>query len=305
MKLEQRDLEYFAVIAAHGNLGRAAEALALTQPALSMSLRRLERAAGSKVVRRTTKGIDLTDAGATLLKHVSRLHLAHEDILREVADSGAGRAGHLRIGSNLGTSPVWFAAACGKLFDEAPRVTIAFTVTNRAELLRALRAGELEFLLATKGIPDGEDLTLEHLKDHEFVVCCSRRHRLARSNRVVCADLVNERWVVGGGPNSLARLRGALERCSLPPPKVALTSTLPELSLRTVAATQLLGHFGRGTVGDASKRLALTVLRIDDWPPAWNQQAIIYRKDAYLSSAARRLIELVKSAVQAQRDGEE
>lgn len=301
MKIEQRDLEYFAVVAEHGNLGRAAEALALTQPALSMSLRRLERATGSKVVRRTSKGVELTAAGAALLKHVSRLRLAHEDILREVSDIGHARAGHLRIGTSLSTTAVRLAAACGRLLNEAPRVTIALTVARRPELLHLLRDGELDLLLTPAGGLDGEDLTQEHLMDNEFVVCCSRRHRLARSKRVVCADLVNERWVLGGGPGSLSRLQGLFEKRGLPPPKVAVTSMLPEFRLRIVAATNLLGHFGRAAVEESPKRLALAVLRIEDWDSAWNQSAIIYRKGAYLSPAARRLIDLVKSAVQAQR----
>lgn len=211
MKIEQRDLEYFAVIARHGNLGRAAEALALTQPALSMSLRRLERATGARVVRRASKGIELTDAGAALLKHVNRLRVAREDILREVAEIGTGRVGHLRIGSSLSGSAAWFAEAISRLFNEAPRATVAFGFAMRGEPLRALRAGELDFLLAPIGSADGDDLTVERLQAIEVVVCCSRRHRLVHSRRVLRADLLNERWVVRPGPIALARWRGAFE----------------------------------------------------------------------------------------------
>ena len=304
MKIEQRDLEYFAAVAEHGNLGRAAEALALTQPALSMSLRRLERATGSKVVRRTSKGIALTDAGATLLKHVNRLRLAHEDILREVSDIGQARAGHLRLGTHLAMSAAWVAAACGRLLKEAPRVTMALTVASRPELLRALRAGELDMLVTTAGSLDGEDLAQEHLEDYEYVVCCARRHRLARSKRLVCADLVNERWVIREGHNPLLRLQGVFEKRGLPPPKVAVTSPLAEFGLRIVAASDALGHFGHAVTQEASKRLPLAVLRIEDWVSVRNQSAIIYRRDAYLSPAARRLIDLIKVAVEAPRHGE-
>ena len=54
--MELRDIEYFAVIAEHGHLGRAADALGLSQPALSKSLRRLEQALQVKLVKRTPKG---------------------------------------------------------------------------------------------------------------------------------------------------------------------------------------------------------------------------------------------------------
>ena len=81
-----RDIEYFAVVSQHGHLGRAAEALGLGQPALSMSLRRLEKSAQAKLVKRTPKGVELTAVGAALLSHVSKLRLARADLAREVAD---------------------------------------------------------------------------------------------------------------------------------------------------------------------------------------------------------------------------
>jgi len=293
-------LEYFAVVAEHGNLGRAAEALELSQPALSMSLKRLERATGSKIVRRTAKGVELTEAGGTLLRHVARLRLAHEDILKEVADIGQARAGHIRVGTSVGISDIRLASASALLLNEAPRVTLSVIGSNQPELLQLLRAEELDFLLTSAIGPDAEDLHQEHMIDDEFVVYCSRRHPLAWAKRVTCANLASERWA-NGERNSISarRLRAVLERRGLPPPNVALTSVIPEFRLRVVAATNLLGHNSRAVVEEASKRLPLTLLRIEDWDSVKRSSAIIHRKGAYLSPAARRLIDLVKSSVQA------
>jgi DNA-binding transcriptional LysR family regulator len=299
MKIEQRDLEYFAVVAEHGNIGRAAEALELSQPALSMSLRRLERATGSKIVRRTAKGVELTEAGAALLTHVSRLRLVHDDILKEVSDIGQGRAGHLRIGTSVGLSDVRLASACSALLRETPRVTFSVIGGTQAETLPLLRAGELDLLLTSAVGPDAEDMEQEHVIEDEFVAYCSRRHRLARAKRVTCADLVRERWVLAGERNSFAarRLRAAFEQRGLPPPTVAVTSVIPEFRLRIVAATDLLGHHSLALVQEASRRLPVTMLRIEDWEGVRRSSAIIYRKGAYLSPAARRLIDILKKTV--------
>ena len=70
MMLNLRDLEYFVAVAEHGNLGRAAEALGLSQPALSKTLRRMETSMQTKLVRKTPKGIELTAVGAAVLSHV-------------------------------------------------------------------------------------------------------------------------------------------------------------------------------------------------------------------------------------------
>ena len=282
MKIEQRDLEYFAVVAEHGNLGRAAEALELSQPALSMSLKRLAQATGSKIVRRTAKGVELTEAGAALLKHVSRLRLAHDDILKEVSDIGQGRVGHIRIGTGVGLSDVRLASACAALLGEAPRVTLSVVGATFAEMLPLLRVGELDLLLTSAPGPDAEDLEQEHVIEDEFAVYCSRRHRLARARRVTCADLVRERWVLAGERNSFParQLRAAFEQRGLPPPTVAVTSVLSELRLRIVAATGLLGHNSLALVQEASRRLPVTALRIQDWEGVRRTNAIIYRKGA-------------------------
>ena len=84
--MELRDIEYFGVIAEHKHLGRAAEALGLSVPAVSKSLRRLEAATEAKLVRRTPKGVELTAEGAALLSHVRDLRVSVRDITRELAD---------------------------------------------------------------------------------------------------------------------------------------------------------------------------------------------------------------------------
>src|SRR5262245_34352125 len=96
--MELRDIEYFAVVAEHGNLGRAAEALGISQPALSKSLRRLETALGVKVVKRTPKGVELTSEGTALQLRVRELRLSLQSVAREIKEVGEGRVGQLRIG---------------------------------------------------------------------------------------------------------------------------------------------------------------------------------------------------------------
>ena len=86
MQTQLRDVEYFAAIAEHGQVQRAAAALGLSQPALSKSLRRLELAMNAKLLKRTPKGVELTSVGSALLARVSRLRLSLDDVTREIAD---------------------------------------------------------------------------------------------------------------------------------------------------------------------------------------------------------------------------
>src|ERR1700752_4829036 len=116
--MELRDIEYFAVIAEHGNVRRAAETLQLSPPALSMSLRRLEKAMGAKLVMRTPKGVELTAVGSALQAQVGRIRLTLDDVTREAADLSHGRAGHLRIGASGGNSEMFLPEVCSTLLME-------------------------------------------------------------------------------------------------------------------------------------------------------------------------------------------
>jgi DNA-binding transcriptional LysR family regulator len=98
--MELRDLQYFAVVAEHGNVRRASEILELSPPALSKSLRRLEQSMKAKLVTRSAKGVELTPVGTALLAQISRIRQTLDDVAREAEDLSEGRAGHLRIGVN-------------------------------------------------------------------------------------------------------------------------------------------------------------------------------------------------------------
>lgn len=292
--MDLRDIEYFAVVAEHGHVGRAAEALGLGQPALSMSLRRLEKSAQAKLVKRTPKGVELTAVGAALLSHVRRLRLARDDLAREVADLAHGRAGHVRVGANQYAIDHVLPAMCGALLKDAPKMTLKVTVGANDVLVPALRNGQLDLIIS--GIPTSSegDFVQVHLSDDEFVVYASANHRLAKRKRVTIADLSRERWALL--PNVVATqwLRRAFEDHGLPPPEVALETSSDTLRLHAVASSELLGFTPRISVREAAPRLRLVELRVKEL--TWRRPlGVRYRKDAYLSPAAKRFIEILKT----------
>src|SRR5678815_1628178 len=82
IQLDLRDLRYFETIAELGHLGRAAERLSLTQPALTRCVRRLEESFGTELFERVGRGIRLTSAGDALLTRARRLHVAADETAR-------------------------------------------------------------------------------------------------------------------------------------------------------------------------------------------------------------------------------
>jgi DNA-binding transcriptional LysR family regulator len=249
----------------------------------------------AKLVRRTSEGMALTSVGASLLSRVGRLRLLLEDVTREVTDLSHGGAGHLRIGCAPLLASHLLPAACTALLKESPRVTFRATFLELEILLPALRHGELDLLLAPFQTSRHEDLVEEYLFEDEFVVYASISHRLAKRKDVALADLAQERWAVAAlSAPSPQRLRQVFLDAGLPPPEIAMESNSLPLKHRIIARSDLVGFAAKRAVSEAASRSRLAVLRVRDL--AYTRRVgVMYRKDAYLSPAARRFVEILKT----------
>ena len=296
MSMQLRDLEYFAELAVHGQVGRAAAALGLSQPALSLSLRRLERAAGTRLVKRTPKGVELTAVGSALLTHVHRLKLAREDLEKEALDLVEGRAGRLHVGTGPATAEQFLPRACAALINDTPKVILRVTIgPTYDKLLPDLRSGELDVVVNHVASLSSKGLFFEYLWEDEYVVYASANHRLARRKSLALSDLAQERWASTPGSSfqGWQVLRQTFQEHGLPDPQFTMVGDFP-MAGHTVALTNLLGIGTRRVAEAKAQGLSLKVLPLRD--VKWMRTvAVVYRNDGYLSPAARRFIEIVKA----------
>ena len=291
--MEMRDIEYFAVVAEHGNLRRASEALGLSPPALSKSLRRLEQSLQATLVERTPKGVALTPVGTMLLAQASRLRVTLRDIKHEANDMRRGEAGHLRIGVGA-TTVEDLPAAYSALLNKAPGLTGQVIVADNDELLPALRRGELDLIFNVIPETPYAGCIQEHLFDDEFIVCAAPDHPLAKRKRVTMADLAREKWALSvPAVLNVQHLYQAFRDRGLPLPQVAVEARSIRVRAQICATTKLLCFVARRTVRQVAPNVRLTELKVPDL--AWRRAVgVIYREDAYVSAAARRLIETLK-----------
>jgi DNA-binding transcriptional LysR family regulator len=293
--MELRDIEYFAVIAEHGHLGRAADALGLSQPALSKSLRRLEQALQVKLVKRIPKGVELTAEGSVLVLRVRELRLSLQGVAREIAEVSQGRVGHLRIGAGPSIPEPFLAAAFATLLKDAPNTKLNVSVSDNDVMLPALYNGELDLIVNYLPGSPLEALVCEHLYDDEFVVCASAKHRLAGSKHVTLAELAQERWVVSELTLlGRQRLHEKFRDGGFPPLHVALESRVASLRQRMVVSSELLEYTSRRFVRQAASASAIKILPVDEL--AWIRPVgVIYRRETYLPPALQRFIEVIKA----------
>ncbi|MFZ1482178.1 MAG: LysR substrate-binding domain-containing protein [Paracoccaceae bacterium] len=144
MKLTLKQLRYFEHLAHHRHFGRAAEAAAISQPALSMQIRELEETLGLALVERAPRMLRLTAFGEDFLIRARAL-LRQADELEDLARAARGQlAGRLRIGIIPTVAPYLLPGLIGRLTADYPSLELNLRETLTPRLIRDLADGRLD-----------------------------------------------------------------------------------------------------------------------------------------------------------------
>jgi DNA-binding transcriptional LysR family regulator len=289
--MDLRDLRYFETIAELQHVGRAAERLHRTQPALTSCVRRLEDACGARLFEKSGRGIRLTAAGKVLLKWAQRMRFDVEDAQREISAFGRGLSGHIRIGIVPTAAQFLLPAVARRLLKEAPEVTLRTVVGLVDTLTPLLRTGELDLMVGTETVAE-DGFVSELLSEDSIVVAASARHELFRGQPTL-RDLTHYRWALQP-PGAPTRdwLDHTFDRRHLPRPHVQVETTMLLMLPALIAQTGLLSFISRHHLDPANGRSPLKEIPLKE-ATMRRRMVVTHRESSYLSPAARRLISLL------------
>jgi DNA-binding transcriptional LysR family regulator len=185
-------------VARQGSFSAAADALHLTQPAVSRHVAKLERETGMRLVDRLPGRLRLTDAGRTLVEHAETVMAALTAAERSLDALRGAQAGSLRIASFPSAAATLVAGALRALHREHPDVEVGFVDAQSDEALEVVRAGEADVALAfgpATGDPAG--LRLLALLSDRLQAALPAAHPLAARKRLHLHELRDEGWIVG------------------------------------------------------------------------------------------------------------
>ncbi len=192
-------LRVFREVVAQGSFSAAAEALSFTQPAVSRQIATLEREAGAQLIERLPRGVRLTEAGRVLLGHAEAILDRMTAARAQVEAVARVEAGRLRIGAFPTANATVVPQAIAAFARLHPAVELSLEEAVSAELVVALRAGELDVAIATDPPPrDIEDLTVVEVAEDPMLVALALDHPLARKPKLRLRDLREETWIEGG-----------------------------------------------------------------------------------------------------------
>jgi LysR family hydrogen peroxide-inducible transcriptional activator len=182
-----RQLRYLAALARHRHFGRAAEDCAVTQPALSMQIRELEREIGADLVERRPGDIALTDTGEEVARRADRILAETRDLI-DFARHRDVLTGSLRLGIIPTLAPYVLPRALPPLQRDYPRLRLQVRETQTASLTAELVSGALDAILLALPV-EGADVETLPLFDDAFLLAVPSADPLGARNRVRVDDV--------------------------------------------------------------------------------------------------------------------
>ncbi len=206
MHITIRQLQVFISVAKHLSYTRAAEELHLTQPAVSMQIKQLEKSADLPLFEQIGKKIYLTEAGQVMLGHAKSIITKLDSISHDLDQLKGIDGGRLRI--CIASTVNYFATRLISRFSQAhSNVQISLDVTNRQNLLKQLETNEPDLVLMGRP-PQSADLHSQAFMDNPLVIIANPHHSLAGKKDLPITSLNNEKFVLR---ESGSGTRGAME----------------------------------------------------------------------------------------------
>jgi DNA-binding transcriptional LysR family regulator len=298
--IKLKHLQLLVALDQFRHLGRAAEFLSVTQPAVSKTLAEIERMFGLSLFERSTRGTVPTPAGESVVRFARSVLADYERTRDEIAAVASGATGHTSVGAMVVAMPTLLSHAIEQLKTRSSQITVLVEEGDLTHLLPKLRLGELDLFVGR--LEPGyasPDLVTEPLYNEPMAVVVRPGHPLTRKTRPGWRDLAALPCVM---PPPWASLRVKLDqlflRHGLTPP-LDLIETASFLALLTfVRERAAVGFLARSVAQHFEREGHLNVLPIKvpiELPPV----GIITMRTRRRTPSSEQLIECLRLSVPA------
>jgi len=291
MTLEQ--LRIFIAVAERQHMTRAAEALNLTQQAVSAAIVTLENAYSTALFHRIGRHIELTEAGRLFLEEARSVLARAAAAELALSELGGLKRGTLAVQASQTIASYWLPRRLVAFHRDYPEIALRVGIGNTAQVAKAVLDGvaELGFI---EGAIDEPALRCEELGEDRLVLVVAPAHPWARRDRVELHELPQSEWVlreVGSGTRSA--FESSLERLGLAPRLLKVVMELPSNeAVRQAVEVGCGATVTSELVADAALR-SNTLRRVSiDLPP--RPFFVVRHRERYRSKAADALLLAVR-----------
>jgi LysR family transcriptional regulator, regulator of abg operon len=273
-------LQMLVELERNGSVSAAAEALHLSQPAVSKALGEVERALGFELFTRGAKGLKPSQKGEIVLRGATVLLKELGHVVNDAQQAGPEARSTVRLGGVRYTAQALAPLLLRRMAKGSGAWQFEIVEHDATELLDAVLRGDLDAALIGYSAISGrgnQRLRYDKLSEERFVVVAAAAHPLARRRRVTWAELIAEPWILQN-PGSF--LRQAIETRfvaeGIPAPAPWIVSNSPATNLNLVAQGLGIASVPASMVGDAERAGRVVRVRVlPEIEPA--AVAIVYR----------------------------
>lgn len=290
--MELRQLEYFQMASRLKNITRAAERLNVSQPNITVSIKKLERELGIQLFDRKQKQLELTPEGAIFLNRVNQALNNLRDAVMEIDDYKDLQKGSIKIGIPSMIGAYLFPKIFSSFKDKYPHLDVYLYEEGSMAIREKIEKDELDFGIAIISNV-GNSLDTLTMAQAKIVACVSEKNILARSSVINVNDLAESNiimlrkgsflryTVLNSMKQSGVRANIVLESNQI--------DTIKGLVAQDVGLTFLLDFVAQGTPG----------IKVLPFEPASIplELGLVWKKDRYISKASQRFIEFCQDAL--------
>ena len=287
-------LKLFNTLASQLSFSKAASLLFISQPAVSMQLKKLEQDLGVKLFDKIGKNIALNENGRILFDYTQRIFALIEEAENQLYSNTDVIRGSVQIGSSNTPAAYIIPRLLGEYLEKYPEVSTSLHAGNTDEIEHMIFDNKVDFAINGGNIAYGAYVQSEKIAADRMVVIASPFHPLASKAYVDAEDLKRERFISHQPRSQLYHsVASILGELGIPP--------VTSLQLGSIDAIKqsVLANLGIAIVPNMSVRMELTLklfreLRIEgkEWEYPYH---LIFRKNRLQSTAAIKMIELFKS----------
>jgi DNA-binding transcriptional LysR family regulator len=299
-RIKLRDLQILSAVVQWRSMAQAASHLAMSQPAVSESIARLEAALDVRLLDRSPRGIEPTRYADALL---ARSRVAFDELrqgLKDIAFLADPSVGEVRVASGDTMAAGLLPAVIDQLSRRYPGIVVRVVQPNFETLeFPELRERRVDLALARiSGSFAADDLDVERLFEDPHRVVAGARSPWARRRSVTLGELADEPWLFASNRTIRELIAEAFARCGLPLPQERVTSSSILLRNQLLATGRFLTVLPASVLRYNEKRWSLKALPIDlEVEP--RSVALVTLKHRTIGPVVRRFADHLRSVAKA------
>ena len=287
-------LRLFLAVAEYDGVTRAADAVFVSQPAVSKAVQELERQVGVPLLEHVGRRVALTEAGEILAGYARRIFTLAEEGKGAMDELRGLERGRLAIGASTTIGIYLLPAVMGAFHTRYPAISLALDIENVERVIRRLRAGAIDLALV-EGPVRGADLRMEPYQQDDLTLLVAPTHPFARAGGATLAGLATAPFLMrepGSGTREV--VEAVLLRHGVVP-NVAMEIGHTEAIKQAVAANLGVSILSTRTVRTEVDSGLLVAVPIAGMTIS-RMLLLAQRRDYRPSSAARAFLALLKGA---------